>query len=84
VAHPKEAIGHLIAAAQWALWISTPNGTGKPRPPENPYHVCEYTPREMLDMIGDDHRVIIRNGGTWEPVDVDTSADPLVYEIKAC
>lgn len=81
VAHPKEAIGHLIAAAQRALWISTPNGTGKPRPPENPYHVREYTPREMLDMIGG-HRVTIRDGEKWQRVGQDTLADPLVYEIE--
>ncbi len=83
VTNPKDAIQNLVNAAIETVWISTPNGAGKPRPPENHYHVCEYTPHEMLDMIGD-HPVIIRNGENWERVFVDTEADPLVYRIEVC
>ena len=82
VANPKDAIRNLIAAASSTVWISTPNGIGKPRPPENPYHVCEYTPEEMLDMIPLGTPVAIRDGETWEIVGIDTKADPLVYQIE--
>lgn len=51
VADPLLALKNLIDAAGMQLLISTPNGTGRPRPPDNPYHVCEYTPEEMIDMI---------------------------------
>jgi 2-polyprenyl-3-methyl-5-hydroxy-6-metoxy-1,4-benzoquinol methylase len=51
VADPKAAIKNMVDAAKERVWISTPNGSNKPRPPENPYHVCEYTPDEVLHML---------------------------------
>lgn len=81
VRDPEKAIDNLLSATREKLWISTPNGTGKPRPPENPYHVCEYTPEEILDMIPRNTPVTIRNAITWEIVDIRTEADPLVYQI---
>lgn len=80
VTHTKEAIKNLISSAEEEVWISVPNGTGKPCPPENPYHVYEYTPSEMIDMIGV-YEVIIRDWKTWDGVNPDTKIDPLVYQI---
>ena len=84
VADPNVALHHLINAATDEVWISTPNGNGKPRPPENPFHVAEYTPDEMLNMI---HAVRGCPVGVlgWEdfkPVPTNTDVSPLVYRIK--
>ena len=80
VEHPEQAIQNLIKAATEEVWISTPNGTGKPRPPSNKYHVCEYTPGEMLDMIA--RRTEILHWKDLSPLTVTTRVDPLVYRIK--
>ncbi len=86
VEFPEIAITHLIEAAAKEVWISTPNGTDKPRPPENPFHVCEYTPQEVLDMIYSNgvnaSQVRIIDWKTWETVDQNTLCDPLVYHIR--
>ena len=92
VANPQRAMNHLLEATGKTLWLSTPNGTNKPRPPENPYHVCEYTPYEIVEFIATcrrgPHKVVPRCGGTirhwetWEPLAIDTLVDPLVYEIQ--
>lgn len=81
VTDPQAAINHLIRAADRTVWLSTPNGHGKKRPPENPYHVGEYTPFEMLEMIGD-YEVGIRHWQTWEEVGPETLVDPLVYQVQ--
>ena len=44
VADPVGLLRNLFEAAVAEVWFSTPNGLGKPRPPDNPYHVAEYTP----------------------------------------
>lgn len=80
VANVEAAVRNLLAAARNEVWISTPNGTGKLRPPENPYHVCEYTPAEMLSLLSG-HRVEILHWGTFAQLDHDTVVDPLVYKV---
>lgn len=84
VADPQAALGCLIGAAQHEVWISTPNGTGKPRPPENPFHVCEYTPAEMLGMLerAGGHDVEILGWEDFRPVGPDPAIDPLVYHVR--
>jgi 2-polyprenyl-3-methyl-5-hydroxy-6-metoxy-1,4-benzoquinol methylase len=51
VADPAKAMQNLLQATRRELWITTPNGLGNPRPPENPYHVCEYTVSELTAML---------------------------------
>lgn len=90
VADPQKAIENLMAAATEEVWISTPNGTGEKRPPENPYHVCEYTPEEMFYMFGfatgRPHTAMecpqMFHWKTMEQVYVGTKIDPLVYRIQ--
>lgn len=87
VENPQAAMDNLLAAATEEVWLSTPNGIGKPRPPENPYHVCEYTPTEIREMV---HKA--SNGNAflemhhWETfehlVDPHTDVHPLVYHIR--
>ena len=84
VAKPVAALRHLLAAATEEVWLSTPNGNGKPRPPENPHHVCEYTPLEMTQML---HNVgagsiEILSWKYFERQDVNTTIDPLVYRVR--
>lgn len=81
VTDPQAAINHLIEAADHMVWLSTPNGVGKKRPPGNPYHTREYTPFEVLEMIGD-YEVKIRHWQTWEKLHPETTIDPLVYQIQ--
>ncbi len=91
VADPQAAVRNLLAAARLEVWISMPNGRGKPRPPSNPFHVREYTPEEVLLMIKcalneqsqvwDTARIEVLSWETFEPLGWDTDADPLVYHI---
>ena len=81
VVDQPSALVNLLDVADHNVWLSVPNGTGKPFPPENPHHTREYTPQEMLDMIGPFH-VDIRCWETWKKLDVDTLVDPLVYRIR--
>ena len=84
VANPEKAIQNLIDAATEEVWISTPNGRGKKRPPDNPYHVCEYTPEEMLIMIRDCSgwsQTEVLHWETFKFVSTETDVDPLVYRI---
>jgi 2-polyprenyl-3-methyl-5-hydroxy-6-metoxy-1,4-benzoquinol methylase len=81
VANTLLALKHLLSSAEQDVWVSAPNGTGKPRPPNNPYHVCEYTPQEMFNMIGG-YEVMIHRWDNWEAVDVNTTCDPLVYHVR--
>ena len=82
----QSAIGNLLKAALEEVIISVPNGAGKPRPPENPYHVCEYTPAEMLEIISNictgREEVTIHEWVSWSQVDVKTTVDPLIYRIR--
>jgi len=82
VANPQKAIENLINAATEEVWISTPNGRGKPRPPSNPYHVSEYTSEEMMEMIPVNTPVGILHWKTFEPLGINTNVDPLVYRIE--
>ncbi len=86
VADPQSAVRNLLAAARREVWISTPNGRGKPRPPSNIYHVSEYTPEEMITMIClgcgiGQEQVEMLNWEDFKPVGMDTLVDPLVYHI---
>ncbi len=85
VVHPQMAIVNLLDLAKEELWISTPNGINKPRPPDNQFHVCEYTPYEILKMLegigGWPGEVEILAWDTFENVDPGTTVDPLVYKV---
>jgi SAM-dependent methyltransferase len=81
VGNTQNALKHLLASAWDEVWVSVPNGTGKPSPPSNPYHVHEYTPEEMLEMIGD-LPVTIRRWDDWNVVNAHTDCDPLMYHIR--
>ena len=78
------ALRHLIQATGSELWISVPNGTGKPRPPKNPYHVCEYTPPEMINMIHQlgIYNIAIRHWQNFQLLPSTTPVDPLVYHLE--
>ncbi len=80
VEYPRQAIQNLIAAAREEVWISTPNGLNKKRPPNNKYHVCEYTPEEMLNMIGRAAEILHWKDLSLLPL--TTKVNPLVYRIK--
>lgn len=84
VADPHAAAVNLLDAAYRELWLSTPNGRGKPRPPENPQHVCEYTPAEIVRFFQHPRvaSIEILHWETLTPLAVDTDVDPLVYRIE--
>lgn len=79
------AIKNLFDAADEEVWISTPNGTDRARPPDNPYHVCEYTPEEMLQWIrvsiGEEMLVSLYDWRTFNTVSPEDPGDPVVYRI---
>lgn len=84
VADPQRAMQHLLNAARQDVWISTPNGAGKPQPPSNPFHVAEFSPLEMRGMIQGCRGVKKWEILGWEDfkqLDEDTRIDPLVYHI---
>ena len=70
VRNPSDAIRNLLLASHEEVWITTPNGEDKERPPNNPYHVQEYTQKEILDMIEWGYNVNV------------SGKDPLVYHIR--
>lgn len=78
----RQAIKHLVASAEEA-WISTPNrnnpGHGQDRP-NNDFHVREFFPYQMLEMI-DRPDVELYAWDTFEKVGVDTMSTPLLYKI---
>lgn len=83
IADPQTGIQNLLNAltTDGVLWLSTPNGLDKPKPPENRQHVDEYTVGEILDMIGQGFRVSVFDcEGT--PVAFNTTVDPLLYQIE--
>lgn len=76
----RSAVQNLMASTVNELWISTPNGLYKPRIPENPFHVREYSPEEIVTMFpGCD--VTIHDWDTWKILSQDTTVDPLVYHV---
>jgi 2-polyprenyl-3-methyl-5-hydroxy-6-metoxy-1,4-benzoquinol methylase len=89
VANPALAITNLVRQVTSSLWISTPNGVGKSRPPKNPYHVCEYTPTEMVELIRNGTNTANREveyiqvleHRQFAPVSLDTLTDPVVYYV---
>jgi len=85
VADSLKALSNLMDAAYEEVWISTPNGIDKPRPPSNPYHVCEYNPIEICEMvgkIGGFRSLKMYNWETFEEIkETNTPVDPLVYRI---
>lgn len=81
VAEPELFLRNLCDAASAEVWISTPNGRGKPKPPSNPYHVAEYEPWQVMAMAQDFGIVRVYDHRTWESVGIDTDADPVVYRI---
>lgn len=76
------AIENLKLTACKELWISTPNrnnpGIDKDKP-KNIHHVKEYTPEEMIDLIGDCE---IMNWYNFEIVSEKTKITPLIYRVK--
>lgn len=86
VADARVALRNLIDAVKpgGTLWISTPNGTGKPKPPSNPFHVEEFTPAEVHRMVMEitSIRMIeILEWETFKPAEIGTLVDPLVYKV---
>jgi len=75
------AIRSLLASAPCVI-LSTPNraapvlGQAHPR---NPYHVREYTPREMLELLGP---ATIHDPFSWREVGPESLMTPLVYEVS--
>ena len=76
-------IENLLLACSKRLFLSTPNrnnlrlGQDKPI---NDFHVMEYTPSEVLELIGD-HEVILRDPFTFEKVGTSSEATPMIYEV---
>lgn len=89
VGDPRAALRNLIGAATREVWLSTPNGraedgTLKPRPPENEYHVLEYTTEEVVWMVREAAPravVEIKHWETFAPLLLDTTVHPLVYRV---
>ena len=74
------AIRHLLASGR-TLYVSTPNRAAPvlgQESPRNAYHVREYTPREMLELLGP---ATIRDPFSWREVGPDSLMTPLVYEV---
>ncbi|MDB4786232.1 class I SAM-dependent methyltransferase [bacterium] len=85
VDNPQVAMKNLLDSCDKELWLSTPNGKGKERPPSNPYHVQEYTTQEIhlfvYGAIGLKCTVDTLAWHTFEKVNLSTDIDPLVYRI---
>lgn len=77
----KQAMKNLIESAE-EVWISTPNRNNSSIGQEqshNSFHVKEFTPEEMFEMIG--RQVKIYRWDTFEEVKPSTTSTPLVYQI---
>jgi len=87
VANPQAAMDNLLAACTETLWLSTPNANVRKLPPDNPYHVWEYTPDEIMDFVRNSsttapvYVVHAYDWETFEQVSIDTKCDPLIYRI---
>lgn len=79
----RAALQNLWDSCTEELWLSTPNGAGKPHPPSNPYHVREYSPQEMLAMLAllDPKAVQVLGWEDFNPQPLTTLVDPLVYRV---
>lgn len=66
----REGIKNLIKSALQEVWISTPNrnGISNKWSPQQEFHVKEFTPQEMVDMIGEYH-IEIRDWETFNLID---------------
>lgn len=87
VADPVAVLKNLWASTEEELWVSTPNGAGKPRPPLNPFHVREYSPAEVFNLlevagVKDLDKVAVFGWEDFSPQGIDTTVDPLVYWVK--
>lgn len=78
VADVKGAIQNLIASAKKEVWFTTPNRSVET--PDNPYHVREYSAKEMLEIIGD-YKVEFYDWRTEKQTGPDSDCDPLIYRI---
>jgi len=75
------AIRSLLASAPHVI-LSTPNRAAPvlgQAHPQNSYHVREYTPLEMLKLLGP---ATIRDPFSWREVGPDSLMTPLVYEVS--
>jgi len=80
VANYKTAIRNLIDSAEKEVWISTPNGARtEEHCPSNEFHVKEFTPHEMLEMIGNYKTQIFDLD--MNLVEKSTKRHPLIYRI---
>ena len=79
----RQAIQNLVNSAKEEVWIATPNrnnllhGQNKPY---NDFHVKEFTPDEMLEMIGN-YEVKLYDWDTFREVDKSSIITPLIYKI---
>lgn len=82
IEQPELAIRNMIDSAKEAVFLSSPNrknqnlGQDKPL---NDYHVKEYTPEEVVEMIGMDVRIY--DLLSFKELDKDTTHTPLLYEV---
>lgn len=84
LSNPQLAMDNLLGSCKLGVWLSTPNGTGKPRPPENPHHVREYTPMEIEEFADNAgaQKVTMFHWKTFQELDTAAGVDPLVYLIE--
>ncbi len=84
VENPRYALTNMCLIAQKEVWLSTPNGIGKKRPPDNPYHCCEYTVNEVNEMIPNGWNLKVLEYQDFKAVNsviVNNGASPLVYHL---
>ncbi len=84
VSDPALTLHNLCATALKEVWLSTPNGIGKKRPPSNPYHVCEYIPNEILTMLREipgDWDMEVLAFDSFNRESLTSRIDPLVYHL---
>lgn len=82
---PHMALIHILNAATDNVWITTPNGRVRPDLPENPHHIAEYSPMEIVQMLhgaSENIQVTVHHWETWEVLDTNTLVDPVVYHVK--
>lgn len=74
----KQAIERLCSIALKEVWMSTPNGLSKKKPPDNPYHVYEYTVLEISKMLPDGW---LMECLTYDTFELTRNSDPMVYHF---
>lgn len=78
----RQALRNLQSTAP-EVWISTPNRNNADigdNEAENPFHVKEFTPSEIIEMA--EGEVEILHWKTFERLKEDTTVTPLVYKIS--